>query len=396
MREARSTFKKFGLESIRIESSESSPPEFTWIMPNAMESAAVAVMVLLGASLALAGGEPAKLAAEPAFPIEKAPAPLFDDPLWHGAADPTVIWSPVDKEWRIYYTQRRAALKNPHGVDWCHGSAIGIATSKDGIQWRYDGICTGDQGLGEPIKQNCSWWAPCVIFHDGQFHLFVARVDGIYTKWTGKRTILHFTSQDGKAWKYEMTLPLSSDNCIDPCIYQIGGKWYVWYKDEGHGSKTYCAESPDLKTWKVLGRAVSDVSHEAPLVWHWKGVYWMIVDAWGGLRIYRSTDGLSNWQYNTTILAAPGKREKDGVKGGHPYVLEQGDRAIVFYHVHYANGTETVLQAAELEMGPAGKVICDRDKYAVARTTLGRHIHKNIPGSGYLFWVDFTADRVRF
>ena len=308
----------------------------------------------------------AAIEAQPRFPIERAPAPLFDDPLWHGAADPTVIWAPDQKEWRIYYTQRRASLKNPRGVDWCHGSAIGIAASKDGVNWKYDGICTGDEGLGEPIEHKCSWWAPCVIRHDGQFHLFVACVDGIYTKWTGKRTVKHFTSSDGKTWKYQMTLPLSSDNCIDPCIYRIGDKWLVWYKDEGHGSRTYAAESPDLKNWKLLGPAVADVSHEAPLVWRWKGAYWMIVDAWAGLRIYRSADGLGNWRYNTTILATPGKRTKDGVQGGHPFVLEQGDHPVVFYHVHFAKGRETVLQAAELDMDAAGKVICNRDKYAAA------------------------------
>ena len=304
---------------------------------------------------------------EPPFPIQRVPAPLFDDPLWHGAADPTVIWNPVQREWWIYYTQRRAGLKNPKGVDWCHGSAIGIATSKDGVQWNYGGVCTGDKGLGEPMKRKCSWWAPCVMYHDGKFHLFVACVDGIYMKWTGKRTVKHFTSQDGKTWKYEMTLPLSSDNCIDPCIYRIGEKWLVWYKDERHGSKTYAAESPDLKTWTMIGPVVTDVSHEAPLVWRWKGAYWMIVDAWAnGLRIYRSEDGISNWRYNSTILLAPGKRAKDSVQGGHPYVLEQGDRAIVFYHVHYARGRETVLQAAELEMDAAGKVTCDRDAYAAS------------------------------
>jgi lysophospholipase L1-like esterase len=304
--------------------------------------------------------------AQPRFPIERAPAPLFDDPLWHGAADPTVIWAPDEKEWRIYYTQRRAALKNPNGVDWCHGSAIGIAASTDGIEWKYAGICRGDEGLGEPIERKCSWWAPCVIRHDGQFHLFVACVDGIYTKWTGKRTIKHFTSRDGKTWKYQMTLPLSSENCIDPCIYRIGDKWLVWYKDEGHGSRTYAAESPDLKNWKVTGPAVTDMHHEAPLVWRWKGAYWMIVDAWAGLRIYRSADGLGNWRYNTTILATPGKRAKDGVQGGHPFVLEQGDRPVAFYHVHFAKDRETVLQAAELDMDAAGKVICNRDKYAAA------------------------------
>lgn len=92
----------------------------------------------------------------------------------------------------------------------------------------------------------------------------------------------------------------------------------------------------------------------------------MIVDAWAGLRVYRSADGLGNWKYNATILASPGKRTKDGVQGGHPFVLEQGDHPVVFYHVHFAKGRETVLQAAELEMDAAGKVICNRDKYAAA------------------------------
>jgi hypothetical protein len=28
--------------------------------------------------------------------------------------------------------------------------------------------------------------------------------------------------------------------------------------------------------------------------------------------------------------------------------------------------------------------------------TLGKRIQAGIPGTGYLFWVDFTADRVKF
>ena len=347
--------------------------------PIAMKYAVAILLAILFASAARAENERANRVAAPAFPIERVPAPLFDDPVWHGAADPTVIWNPVRNEWWIYYTQRRAALKDPKGVDWCHGSAIGIATSKDGVHWKYDGICTGDDGLGEPMERKCSWWAPCVIYHEGRFHLFVARVDGIYTKWTGKRTVEHFTSQDGKTWKHEMTLPLSSDNCIDPCIYRIGDKWLVWYKDERHGSHTYAAESPDLKSWKVLGPVITDVSHEAPLVWRWKGAYWMIIDAWAGLRVYRSADGIGGWRYNATILATPGIRAKDGVKGGHPFVLEQGDHPVVFYHVHFAKGRETVLQAAELELDAAGldaagKVICKRDKYATSQDSSPRSL----------------------
>ena len=62
--------------------------------------------------------------APPTIDIARAPAPLFDDPQWHGATDPFVIWNPVKGLWYLYYTQRRATLEDVHGVDWVHGSAI--------------------------------------------------------------------------------------------------------------------------------------------------------------------------------------------------------------------------------------------------------------------------------
>ncbi|MCX6877612.1 MAG: SUMF1/EgtB/PvdO family nonheme iron enzyme [Verrucomicrobia bacterium] len=321
---------------------------------------AAAVLALWGAD-----GSAAFAADEPPFPIDRAAAPLFDDPVWHGAADPSVLWNPLAREFTIYYTQRRATLQNSNGVDWVHGSAIGMATSKDGVQWKYAGICTGDEGLGTPMDQKCSWWAPSVMFNDNQFHLLVSCVDGIYADWTGKRTIKYFISQNGKEWKYRQTLPLSSDNCIDPCVHKIGDQWFVWYKDEGHESKTYAATSPDLQSWKVRGPVITDVPHEAPLVWRWQKAYWLIVDAWDkGLRIYRSDDGIAGWQYNSTILIEPGKRPKDAGRGGHPGILLQGNRVFVFYQVVYAHDRETVLQVAELELDAAGKAVCDRDRHA--------------------------------
>lgn len=334
------------------------------------------MLVLTGLSADLVAGaegvSPPAAVEVPEFPVARVGAPLFDDPVWHGAADPSVIWHPERKEWWIYYTQRRAALENPKGVDWCHGSAIGIATSKDGIEWKYDGICTGDAGLGTPMEGGFSWWAPCVIHEGGQFHLFVSWVDGIYTDWTGKRFIKHFTSADGRRWQYRMTLPLSSDRCIDACVHRVGDRWMLWYKDEAHGSKTHAVSSADFKEWKLEGAVVADVGHEAPLVWRWKGAYWMMVDAWAnGLRIYRSADGVGGWQHHGTVLQEPGVREKDGVQGGHPFVLVQGDKAVVFYHVHHARGRETVLQCAELEMGADGRIVCDRDKHRVAAAAGG-------------------------
>src|ERR1051326_8930510 len=69
---------------------------------------------------------------QPRIAIEDAPAPLYDDPIWHGASDPTSVWLPgkgEHGEFWMYYTQRRATLEDAKGVDWVHGSAIGIASS---------------------------------------------------------------------------------------------------------------------------------------------------------------------------------------------------------------------------------------------------------------------------
>jgi hypothetical protein len=39
------------------------------------------------------------------FDIDNAPAPLFDDPKYHGAADPTVIYVEATRTW---YMERRS------------------------------------------------------------------------------------------------------------------------------------------------------------------------------------------------------------------------------------------------------------------------------------------------
>jgi hypothetical protein len=106
--------------------------------------------------------------------IAHASAPLFDDATFHGASDPFVIWNPAKALWFMYYTQRRATLSDAHGVDWVHGSAIGIATSKDGTKWDYVGTCEGDHDLSEPLKATgagpepgITWWAPCFLNEAG-------------------------------------------------------------------------------------------------------------------------------------------------------------------------------------------------------------------------------------
>ena len=83
-----------------------------------------ATVVATALAVCLGTFQPASRAAEPGsqpsppnIDIARAVAPLFDDPQWHGASDPFVIWNPVKGLWYMYYTQRRATLEDVHGVD---------------------------------------------------------------------------------------------------------------------------------------------------------------------------------------------------------------------------------------------------------------------------------------
>lgn len=315
--------------------------------------------------------------------VAHSPAPLFDDPIYHGATDPFVIWNPVKKQWFMYYTQRRATMQGGRGVSWVHGSAIGIATSDDGKTWKYLGICQGDQNLGEPLKATdgkgpepgITWWAPCYLYENKTFHMWVTRVDGIYTSWTGNRNIVHFTSEDGVNWKYSDTCQLSSNRVIDGTVYKVKDTWYMVYKDEADGSRTHRSESKDLKTWTNAVTASNVGSQEAPFPFYWKNSWWMAVDALGnrGLRFYKSENGIDNWVLNNTVLAqSDGTRPKDNNVGHHPGIVLQGgpnndEQCILFYFTH--QGNQTVMQITEIEMGPDGKVFCNRNKYAPPAAT---------------------------
>ena len=66
----------------------------------------------------------------------------------------------------------------------------------------------------------------------------------------------------------------------------------------------------------------------------WKGKNWLILDSWDGLSVYSSED-FENWEkQEKNILRIPGIGVDDKVKGGHPDVVVQGERAFVFYFTH--------------------------------------------------------------
>jgi len=318
---------------------------------------------------------PARASAQwTAYDPEATPAPLYRDPVYDGAADPVLVWNPLRKAWWMLYTQRRAKLDLP-GVEWCHGTEIGVAESRDkGMTWTYRGTL--------PLKApdaEYSFWAPDVIRDDtGRYHLFVSYVPGAaqtHRHWGGQRHILQYSSDDLWHWAFERRIPLASDYCIDPTlIRRPDGAWRMWYKDEGHKSQTYAVESRDLKNWApVPDPGVSKLYGEGPKAFHFQGAYWLIKDPDSGLDVYRS-DNLDNWTYQGKILDRPGTRNSDATIGKHADVIVCGDRAYIIYFTHpytqdapQRNGVwplsnrHSAIQAAELEVRD-GKLICDRNK----------------------------------
>src|SRR4029077_5710125 len=103
---------------------------------------------------------------------------------------------------------------------------------------------------------------------------------------------------------------------------------------------------------------------EAPLVFFWKGKYWLLIDLLGnnGLGAYRSADALTWTRQPEKILANPGKGKDDQNGGHHPEVILSDDRAFLFYFVHpgVPDRKRSSIQVVELHYAD-GWLTCDRD-----------------------------------
>ena len=262
--------------------------------------------------------------------LREAPAPLFRDPVYEGATDPTIIWNRREKSWWIVYTARRATDKG-RGVAWVHGSDLGVASSDDhGRTWLYRGTLEL-----EPIeKGRNTFWAPEILYHAGRYHMFVSYITGVPEAWVGSRRILHYTAEDLWTWKFEGILPLPSRKVIDACVYPAPEGWRLWYKDEEDGNHTHFASSPDLYEWAYSGVATSDQAQEGPNVFSLGGETWMIADIWDGFAVYKSRD-LTGWERQEgSFLSEPGVRPDDQNRAHHADVLSFGDHAYLFYFTH--------------------------------------------------------------
>ncbi len=295
--------------------------------------------------------------------------PLFRDPVHDGAADPVLRWSHTEGKWFMFYTNRRANVPDTPGVTWVHGTHIGIAESSDnGATWKYRGTANINYGQGE-----YSYWAPEVIEHDGTYHMYLTFVPGIFADWSHPRDIIHLTSRDLLNWKYESTLKLSSNRVIDACVIRLpNGTWRMWYNNEVDHKSIYYADSPDLYKWQDRGKAMGERPGEGPKVFRWKNRYWMVVDVWKGLGVYKSDDCLKWTRQVKNLLEEPGKGPDDKVKGGHPDIVVSNNRAFLFYFTHPGRRNNTPkndlyeqrrssIQVVELEYKD-GQLTCDRDK----------------------------------
>lgn len=279
----------------------------------------------------------------------------YEDPVYDGAADPTMVYNRQTKEWWLFYTQRRASVDYEPGTSWVYGSDIGIARSSDGGNtWEYVGVAEG-LALGKTNGSRDTYWAPEVIYNDGIYHMFVSYVQGIHSNWGGTSTIEHYTSEDLIHWNHEASVPgQPSTGIIDPCIFRLeDGRYAMWFKADG--SQTYVSFSDDLYNWSASENIQISDGKEAPNVFYWNGKYRMILDYNQRLTMFSSDDGL-HWPMDT----------QTDIGGQHGDVVNQDGEAILVYFAENYNlpegkGHKTALYLNKIVEKEDGTIWCDHE-----------------------------------
>jgi len=308
----------------------------------------------------------------------------YRDPAWDGPTDPILVPDHLTGEWVLFYTQRRATAPGLTGVEWVHGTAIGVARSSDGGRsWRYQGAV---DGLVPPeTEQPATLWAPDVVRIGDQWIMYLTVLGGVRTDWTGTASIVQLASHDLVTWEYLGAVDLGSPRVIDAAVARCGdGRYRLWYKDETRGSNTYSAVSDrpqDPSSWVLEGLTIPGRPHEGPKVFQLGGTYWMIADEWRGQAIYRSENAAGNWvrqeHLGGLILTQPEQVDGRPVVGRHADVVplavqEDGtERALLVYFTHPHWGGEDIdtmdhdpetrlshIRAAVLEVR-GGNLVCN-------------------------------------
>ncbi|WP_318244814.1 family 43 glycosylhydrolase [Microbacterium pullorum] len=275
---------------------------------------------------------------------------LYRDPVYDGATDPTVVIA-AHGDWWMFYTQRRATHPDPGpGVAWVHGSRIGVARSADGVRWEYAGTLEPDstgQALSleagaPPAEVAATHWAPEVIRDGGRWRMYLTEIDGVPDRWPGHaRSIVEYVSDDLVDWRRRGPLALASDRVIDAAVARTpDDRWRLWYKDEAAHSVTRVAVSDDLADWRDEGVAIGGDPHEGPHAFELGGWWWMIVDEWRGMGVYRSTDAVAWERQGGPDAVILGAGEVPGEEfGHHGAAVREGDVLWYYYFGHPARAS---------------------------------------------------------
>ncbi len=305
--------------------------------------------------------------------------PLYRDPLFDGAADPVVVYGGSSGRWYMLYTNRRANAPTTRGVEWVHGTRIGMAESVDaGVTWRY----SGEADIELPAQfggANATHWAPDVVRDElGTFHMFLTVVPGIFEDWNHPRHIVHLTSRDLRIWRDARLVKLATTHAIDASVIRLPeGGWRMFYNNELDNKAIWFADSADLEQWTDRGKLIADQAGEGPKAFRWGDKWWLLTDVWRGLAVYASDDGIQWVRQPQNLLEQPGRGADDQAKGAHADVIVSGDRAWLFYFTHPGRTADakadtyearrSSIQVVELRQ-EGGKLLVDRD--APARVSL--------------------------
>ncbi len=131
------------------------------------------------------------------------PRIIFRDPVFDGAADPTVIRRASDGKLFMFYTQRRAALEcPPDSVEWCYGTKIGVAVCDEAF-------CRGQPGeeneSAGSVKAGSAGAAVCNCHPEGEARRIPRQTQTSYeTRGIPRRhSLLGMTDESGGFDKWE-------------------------------------------------------------------------------------------------------------------------------------------------------------------------------------------------
>ena len=267
-----------------------------------------------------------------------APKPLFRDPVYDGAADPAVIWNPIENKWWMFYTNRRATETYLPGVSWVFKTSIGIAESEDGANWAYVGTANFSNLPEKAGGEDATLWAPNVVYgDDGTWHMYLSIQAGVAERW-GKVPgyIAHLTSNNLRDWKYDKIFDLPIGSYDAEAIKMPDGFWRMYYKDPTSGASTfYYLESKNQNEWSEPKLVISSQG-EGPIVFNWNGYYWMILCDGRGFKTFKSSDA-SDWSQQPGGPLMPygtGAGKDDFTTPRHGDVIVSNGRAYLYYFTH--------------------------------------------------------------